>query len=216
MVSCQEPSPLKGSKHSYQCCHHDAVLVNALSFVSMGVEARCRPCHSAAHLQHMKRQASFCHCHPRCWRCNCDRCCHLHHHCQLRCHCRCLCQLPLPLAICHCGCHQPSLPLSLLRCHQPSLLPLPSPSAIAVSVTIGHRSCHLHQASPSLLPLAISKSCCFGMARIVFDQLKQRMLTLFFMFGQWAVHWSKLDVWPGVKWQWPTPVLVGERRAASG
>jgi hypothetical protein len=46
MVSYHELSPLKGSKHSKQCHPHDAVLVNALSFVSMGVEARCCPCHS--------------------------------------------------------------------------------------------------------------------------------------------------------------------------
>ncbi len=30
------------------------------------------------------------------------------------------------------------------------------------------------------MPLAISESCCLGMARIVFNQLKQRMLTLFY------------------------------------
>jgi ABC-type maltose transport system permease subunit len=30
------------------------------------------------------------------------------------------------------------------------------------------------------MPLAISESCCFGVARIVFKQLKQRMLTLFY------------------------------------
>jgi hypothetical protein len=56
MVSCQEPSPLKGSKHSLQCHPHDAALVNALSFVSMGVEARCHPSKSTAHLCHMNRQ----------------------------------------------------------------------------------------------------------------------------------------------------------------
>ncbi len=28
-------------------------------FVSMGVETRCFPCHSAAHCRHMKRQHSF-------------------------------------------------------------------------------------------------------------------------------------------------------------
>jgi hypothetical protein len=33
------------------------------------------------------------------------------------------------------------------------------------------------------MPLAISKSCCLGTARIVFDQSKQRMLTLFYFFG---------------------------------
>ncbi len=97
--------------------------------------------------------------------------------------------LPLPIAVaigrCRCGCRQPSLPLSLLRCHQPSLLPLPLPSAIAISVTVCHRSCHPCRPSPSPSPLAISESCCLGAARIVFDQLKQRMLTLFYFV--WTV-----------------------------
>ncbi len=91
---------------------------------------------------------------------------------------------PIAVAVghCCCRCRQPSLLSPLLRCRQPSPLPspLPSPSAIAVSITVGHRSCHLRWPSPSPLPLAISKSCCLGMARIVFDQLKQRMLTLFY------------------------------------
>ncbi len=98
--------------------------------------------------------------------------------------------LPLPLlspiavavAISHCSCghRQPSLPPSLLRCRQPSPLPFPLPLAIAISVTIGQRSCHLHRPSPSPSPSAISKSCCLCTARIVFKQLKQRMLTLFY------------------------------------
>ncbi len=180
MVSCQEPSPLKGSKHSKQCQHHDTALVNALSFVSMGVEARCCPCHSAAHLRHMKRQSFLCHCHPchGCCHCNFHR--HLCHHCGLSCHCHCHHPLPLPLVICHCGCHRPLPLLSLLRCRQPSPLLLPLLSAIALSVTIGHCSCHLHRASPLPSLSAISKSCCPGAARIVFDQSKQRMLTLFY------------------------------------
>ncbi len=35
------------------------------------------------------------------------------------------------------------------------------------------------------MPLAISESCCLGAARIVFNQLKQRMLTLFYFV--WTV-----------------------------
>jgi hypothetical protein len=35
------------------------------------------------------------------------------------------------------------------------------------------------------MPLAISESCFLGVARIVFDQLKQRMLTLFYFV--WTV-----------------------------
>ncbi len=36
MVSCQGPSPLKGSKHSLQCHPHDAALVNELSLCPWG------------------------------------------------------------------------------------------------------------------------------------------------------------------------------------
>ncbi len=36
MVSCQEPSPLKGNKHSLQGHPHDAVLVNELSLCPWG------------------------------------------------------------------------------------------------------------------------------------------------------------------------------------
>ncbi len=36
MVSCQEPSPLKGSKQTSQCHLHDAALVNAFSLCSWG------------------------------------------------------------------------------------------------------------------------------------------------------------------------------------
>jgi hypothetical protein len=65
---------------------------------------------------------------------------------------------------------------------------LPSAAAVAVALAIGH--CRLHHRQPSQLPSpsaitiampsAISESCCLGVARIVFDQLKQRMLTLFY------------------------------------
>ena len=184
MVSCQRSSSLKGSKHPLQHHPHGAALVDAHSFVSMGVEARYRPCHSPAHCRHMKRQPSHCHCCPRCGRCYCNRRRHLSHCCRL-CHNRRCCRpLPLPLAIAiavaidhrhrrlcciaisHCRCH--------CRCCRYSIF-----------VTVGHRSCHLSWPSPSPLPSAISKSCCLGAARIVFDQLKQRMLTLFYFV--WTV-----------------------------
>ncbi len=179
MVSCQEPSPLKGRKHSLQCHPIDAALVNALSFVSMGVEARCHPCHSTAHRRHMKRQPCLCHRHPRCGCRHCDHHCHLRCLCRLHHHRHCRCPLPLPsaiavavaidhrrrplccIAVSHCHCCRP--------CHQPLPSLLPSPSAIAVAISIGH---HCHRPWS-----AISKSCCLGAARIVFNQLKQRMLT---------------------------------------
>jgi hypothetical protein len=59
--------------------------------------------------------------------------------------------------------------------------------AVANALAVGH--CRLRHHWPLQLPLllaitvamllAISKSCCLGAARIVFNQLKQRMLTLF-------------------------------------
>jgi hypothetical protein len=65
---------------------------------------------------------------------------------------------------------------------------LPSAIAVAVALAIGH--CCLHHRRPLQLPSppaitvtmtsAISESCCLGTAKIVFDQLKQRMLTLFY------------------------------------
>jgi hypothetical protein len=64
------------------------------------------------------------------------------------------------------------------------------PSAIAVAITLAVGYCRLRHRRQSQLPLpsaitiamplAISESCCLGAARIVFDQLKQRMLTLFY------------------------------------
>ncbi len=85
-----------------------------------------------------------------------------------------LLMLPLPIAVAvavgHCCCSHSCLspPLTLLHCCQPSPSQLPSPSAIANSVTIGNRSHHLHW--PSSLPLLspIAKNCCLGVARIVF------------------------------------------------
>jgi hypothetical protein len=90
--------------------------------------------------------------------------------------------LPIAITIGHLPLNrrQPLPPLSLLRCRQPSPPPSPLLSAIALSVTVSHCSCHLHWASPLPLPLAISESCCLGAVRIVFNQLKQRMLTLFY------------------------------------
>ncbi len=159
----------------------------------MGAEARCHPCHSTAHCRHMKRQPSLCH------RCTCRGHCHFDCHRHLCCHCRlhrhCRCCRPSPLlsavAIAVAVNHPPS---SLLHCHQPSTLPLPLPlpSAIAVSITVSHHSCHLRWPSPSPSPSAISESCCLGMARIVFNQLKQRMLTLFYFV--WTVGSSLIKV----------------------
>ncbi len=87
----------------------------------------------------------------------------------------------------HCRCHQ-SLPLRLpLTIAAAISVALPSAIAVAVALAVGH--CRLHHRRPSQLPLplaitiamplVISESCCLGTAKIVFNQLKQRMLTLF-------------------------------------
>ena len=152
MVSCQEPSPLKGRKHSSQCHPHDAALVNALSFVYMGVEARFCPCHSTAHCQHMKRQPCLHHCCPCHGHCHCDCRCHLCRHCQLHRHCRCHCPLPSSLAISvavavdHCHRRLCCVAISHQRCHRCRPrhwpLPSPSPSAIAVAISVGYHRHH--------------------------------------------------------------------------
>jgi hypothetical protein len=162
MVSYEEPSPLKGIKHSLQCHPHDASLVNALFFVSMGVEARCHPCHSAAHCRHMKRQPSLCHCPPCHGRCHCDPHCHLHCRCQLRCHHRRCRPLPSLSAIAiavavnhrrHCLC---CIAISHHCCHRPCHRPLPSPSPLAnaVAISVGHHCCHRHWPFQSVIALA--------------------------------------------------------------
>ncbi len=160
-------------------------MTHALLFVSMGVEARCCPSKRNAHCRHMKRQPFLCNGCP----------CHGRRHCHHRCHLRCRCRLR-----CCCRCRH--------RCNCPLLLPLPSAIAVAVAVNrcrhhlccvavshcCRHRPCHRPLPSPSpsplqlplplaitiAMPLAISESCCLSVAKNVFNQLKQRMLTLFY------------------------------------
>jgi hypothetical protein len=154
MVSCQEPSPLKESKHSQQFHPLDAVLVNALFFVSMGMEARCRPCHSAAHRQQMKRQPFLCNGCPRHGCCHCNRRRHLRRHCRLRCqlrrrchHC-CRCRRRRHHRCRHNCCRRRRC---RRRCCCPSSSPLPS--AIAVVVSVNHHCRHL-------CPVAFNHCCC--------------------------------------------------------
>ncbi len=222
MVSCQEPSPLKGSKHSLQHHPHDAALVNAHSFVSMGVEAkvsplpqRCTlPVHEEATLPlllsslpwPLPLQLSLPSLLPS------------------------TSTLPLPLllpllsplpiavtvAIGHyrCNCPCPLLLLSPLRCCQPSPLLSPLPSSIAISITVSHCSPHIHWPSPLPSPSAIAKSCCLGAARVVFEQLKQIMLTLFYfvltlgstLFKSW---------WLTRRWAAMANTSVGRQAASS-
>jgi hypothetical protein len=75
------------------------------------------------------------------------------------------------------------------------------PSAIAVTITLAIGHCRLHHCRPLQLPLplaitiamplAISESCCLGVARIVFNQLNQRMLTLFYFV--WTVGGALIE-----------------------
>ncbi len=146
MVSCQEPSPLKGSKHSLQHHPHDAALVNAHSFVSKGVEAMCRPCYSAAHWGHTKRQPSLCHCCPCHGRHHCNRRCHLCCPRKLRCNHRRRHPLPSPspsgiaiaVAVNHCRCHLCHIAVSTCYCRRSCRRPLPSPSPPAIAVLVGN------------------------------------------------------------------------------
>jgi hypothetical protein len=159
--------------------------MHALSFVSMGMEARCCPSKSTAHCRHMKRQPFLHNGCPRRGHCHCHRRCHLHRRRQLCCHCHCRC---------HCNCPSPlllplALPLQLLSTIAAAIsVALPSAIAIDLTLAIGH--CRLCHCQPSQLPLpsaitfamllAIFESCCLVASRIVFNQLKQRMLILFY------------------------------------
>jgi hypothetical protein len=146
--------------------------------VSMGVKARCCPSKSTAHCRHMKRQPFLCNgrpCHG-CRHCHRRRRCHLRHRHRLRRNRP--SPLPLPSAI--------AVAVAVNHCHRH----LASPSAVAVAVALAIGHCRLRHRRPSQLPSpsaitiampsAISKSCCLGAARIVFNQLKQRMLNSFY------------------------------------
>ncbi len=128
--------------------------------------------------------------------------------------------LPLPIAVAVaigrycCGCHCPLPPPSLSRCHQPLPLPSPLPSAIAISITVGHCRCHLHQPSSLPSPLAIAKSCCLGAARILFKQLKQIMLTLFYFVQTVGSALIKAR-WLTRRWVAMANTNVGQRAASS-
>jgi hypothetical protein len=71
--------------------------------------------------------------------------------------------------------------------------------AVANALAIGH--CRLRHPWPSQLqllsaitiamPLAIFESCCLGATRIVFNQLRQRMLTL--LYCVWTVGGALIE-----------------------
>ncbi len=158
----------------------------------MGVEARCRPSKSAAHCRHMKRQPFLCNgcpCHGHrhlCPCCQLHRRCHPHRRCKR--HCRWCCCWPLPL----------QLPSTIAIA---AAISVALPSAITVAIALAVSHCRLRHRRPSQLPLplaitiamplAISESCCLGAARIVFNRLKQRMLSLFYFV--WTVGGALIE-----------------------
>ncbi len=167
--------------------------------MSMGVETRRRPCHSAAHCRHMKRQPSLCHCRPCRGRCHCNRCCHLHHCCQLCCHCRCCPPSPLPLAIViavavdHCHHHLCCVAVSHRRYHRPCCrrrpccrpLLFPSPSAIAVAISLAITIAVALGHFQELLPWR-SKNC------IQLIKAKNTYLILFCLVSGWRTDQSQM------------------------
>jgi hypothetical protein len=98
----------------------------------------------------------------------------------------------IAVAITHrrCCCHGPLLRSPWTITAAISVV-LPSAIAVAVAHAVGHcRLCHrqplqlpLPLAITVTMPLAISESCCLGVARTVFNQSKQRMFTLFHFVG---------------------------------
>ncbi len=121
----------------------------------MGVEARCRPCHSTAHRRHMKRHSCLFHFHPCRGRCQCNCHCHLHRCCRLYHHRRCRCPLPSPSAM-------PLLSPSTIAVAVSVALPSAITVAVAVALAIGH--CRLRHRRPSQLPspLAITITVTVG------------------------------------------------------
>ncbi len=127
----------------------------------------------------------------------------------------------IAVAVAHCHCRWP-LPLQLPSTIATAVsVALPSAIAVAIAVAV---------AIPSSSPLAIAVAISLGHHRhrcrrpfpkvvaLVWQELystnwSKECLPYFILFGQWAVHWSKPDAWPGVKRQWPTPALGGERQA---
>ncbi len=102
-----------------------------------------------------------------------------------------LLQLPIVVAaaVNHCcGCHEPSPPPSLLCCCQPSLLLLPLLSDNAVSVIVGHCSCHC--CWPSLSPCSQPFPRVVALARqeLYSTNQSKECLPYFILLGQWAVY----------------------------
>ncbi len=107
--------------------------------------------------------------------------------------------IAIAVAVAHCCCHCPLPLLSTIVAAVSVALPSAITAAIAIAPAVGHS--RLHHCRPSQLPspsaitiamlLVISESCCLVAARIVFNQLKQRMLTLFYFV--WTVGGTLIE-----------------------
>ncbi len=87
-----------------------------------------------------------------------------------------------------CGCHKPSPLPSLLRCRQPLLLPLPLPSDVAVSIIIGHCSCHCHRPSSSPCRWPFLRVVALAWQELYSTNQSKECLPYFIWLGQWAVY----------------------------
>ncbi len=211
MVRFQDPSPLKWSKHSLQW-HPDG---SALGNAGGGGNASPLPqrCTLLAHKEATLPCVSCCDGYRLRHRC----CSHSNHRCCLHCcpHChRCwpsplLSPSSIPVAVtighhhcrcrCHCRCHH--------HCNRCLPSPLPSPSATIVAIAVGHhcrrRRWPLLLSLPSLSPLPLP-----------FEQLKQIMLTLFYLVCAVSGALIAADDWPEVRWQWALANTRVGRQAA--
>jgi hypothetical protein len=100
-------------------------------------------------------------------------------------------QLPIPVAadVNHCcGCHEPLPPPSLSRCRQPSLSPLPLLLDIAISVIIGHPSCHPHWPSPLPCRWPFPRVVALARQELYSTNQSKECLPYFILSGQWAVY----------------------------
>ncbi len=86
-----------------------------------------------------------------------------------------------------CSCREPSPPPSLSHCRQPSLLPSPLPSDIAVSVIVGHRSCHCHWPSPLPCRRPFPRVVALARQELYSTNQSKKCLPYFILFGQWVV-----------------------------
>ncbi len=87
-----------------------------------------------------------------------------------------------------CSCREPSPLPSLSHCRQPLLLPLPLPSDIAVSVIVGHRSCHCHRPSPLPCRWPFPRDVALARQELYLTNQSKECLPYFVLLGQWVVY----------------------------